>query len=499
LIDCHLKLRVLADRYFDQSERINLDARLMVAILESQTEAWAKFRTMLKLCIEHGASGDLMLLLDVYETTEDDGLQNYLGEQFVSILKTIPTSSDPDAIAAAVRRQIGASAIPVEANEAVRWARFKRQVRKLSESDTHQLAEIADAQQLADIARFATMACALAQGESGYAAYDRVSLKSHLEPTPGLETPSRGLEGLFPTRRKATAFQRETFEKKIARLASWKELSSRSRFELFRTVGNDVGRFDEIEPKQGAVIADYLLGGKEDSEFTRTLSVLSNVSQWNYVLLAVADAVPESQLADSQTLRIAFELMKIPQDISPSEEWQIELQRRLIEFAMERLENRDSMVGVSDLTNFGWLQEQLATAYLERVQILDGDQSGNATPPGFTGGTSEAVETAIAAVARQLRGSAIKEETRVLVDNIEKQTATAHYVGQNSLDRTVRMQRIMIELVAAKVGIDRRELSVEISMILNKLSDDDESSINLTQQLKTGERALLDLWLLYSP
>ena len=96
----------------------------------------------------------------------------------------------------------------------------------------------------------------------------------------------------------------------------------------------------------------------------------------------------------------------------------------------------------------------------------------------------------------------------VLVNQQAKDLATAllphelttiDYLSDNDLQRTVLLQRVRLELLAKEIARLRNDKKNEANNLVAQLRQKNQQAEDVLAQLRDGERAQLQMWMLLAP
>jgi len=250
---------------------------------------------------------------------------------------------------------------------------------------------------------------------------------------------------------------RRSLNASIDSLANMEPDNVSMRLAALDRLADTSARYDTIDQKQSILLAGYLLSNHDPNERLEVQRAVPKIAKWNRLLLAVADAIPDSDVSMDQALTLTTLLTNNQFDLNESD-WRKELSLKLFNFASETIAfSAQSVDPVSPSADWLRLEKFLGQAYRNRVRLLSMNKS-NPLPKSLpTGAASLAgiclvVEGEVGSVARRQR----------IVEAINQST-------QNDLLRIVLCNHILadkqISAVEERLPAARRLLLSELELL----------------------------------
>lgn len=492
------RLAKLTDRYFTDEQLVQFDTQFATSLLMKHPERWPDMRKLVSSCIASGTPTEWIQMLGVLESTDNEGLQLFIAGELADVLETSLPSNNLEEISSTLRRSLGASAQSLPVTGTQRWAILRRKLKSVDQDlEFAKKDALMVAPAITGLTHVGTLACALSQGESGYAVFDRWVEEESFETEDRSESGTGFLRGMFGTgdTKRPSRQVLDAFDRKVKRLEIWSELNPRSRTDLLnRIASDDVPRIDDIKREQGQVIASYLLGMKSDDELAENLNALKSVREWNQLIIAVADAFRYGEVSRDRAQKIASIIAGVDLLLDGGEQqWRQNLGNRLLGIASDRLLNGAPNARERDFQGFGELQLSYRIEYDRRADLIAGASTGTTT----SDSASNAVEKCLLVLAEKLAGSS-RGTSSAALESLDQKIDVAYYLGGNNMAQTVALQRLFIQLVAARTIEDLPQYASKVDNRVAELNRFDQEATDVVEQLREGESTLLELWMMYN-
>ena len=311
--------------------RKEMQVDFLVALLVTGKEHWRAYEDLLRTCVQDEDRLTSLRLADVLEQTEDKKLQEFLGKLLLLKLEQTPRNLPPKEVAALVREQLGAGdsgdagaartrPLDERRRQWMSGARAKLAATGDASSDVSQMA-----QQTVRLLHWTTLAGLLRKGPAAGAEFDALAGKPpEIEPS---DAP--------PARSFGTATPQARTMSRTAELIRQLSRAGRAdhRLAILQQISKLVTHTPHITPQEAQKIADYLLAPKPEAEHRQLPPLVSSLSAWPELCLAVADALEDLEQRDQQVHELVEALVHtaVPVDGgAAARPWREQLQRRLL-------------------------------------------------------------------------------------------------------------------------------------------------------------------------
>ena len=479
-----------ARNWLDGAELDRLDAEFLVEALPRVGDDWDGYRVAVERCVRSPDPAVILNLLDMYQQATNRTLISYLTDLLLARAGKPAGGAKltPEDVAERVRVSLGTdSATTPEGRWRVLWSAASTAVDRLSEGPGG--AEWALLDDVLQLAHLNTMACALDQKDLGVAVFDKLhrqgappATRNLDDPGPSSRSPFLGLSG---TTRSIIEISRRDREvtRTLNTLSSPRVGLRRSALSRLVELTKDA----DLTSEQATKFSRYLTAkGRNQTEFEYLLAALPYFRHLPYLKLALADYVGAQQTVAPQLAQVVARLLghEEPDDGASK----VALQQQLLQAALPLGSGDDgrSEAGIHDSA-----QELLTEAYATQARLrgLPAAQYQGARSP------SEVLAALVRHAAGLLEPSVEGPDRRFVIE-IDKRIAAAEYLSQNDFALTVRLQRLWLRLLALNVVQRHAKLATQAEAIVRQLHQQDDQSTRLVAQLRSGETALLQTWLL---
>jgi len=474
-----------AERYVDPNTLDGFTTDFLVAVLSAAPDDWRQYRSLIRRAVRSEHWPSLERLVDWYEQSANGELESYLSALFLARFPVDSEVSSPAELAAAIRRIIHVAS----SSRADRFCELAAGV--LAESPRGTGDPEALLQATVDLAQLATLGCALAQNEPGFATCDQLldeierkhaaRVSGDLSADGDSGSASRGLS------RRVTESIRD--------LEGSAPLTSRARIASLERLARVAGGSGELTPEQGAAVARYLLRPKRSEEYERMLDHVDQIGRWKHVRLGLADDLPvlgTFDISPLQQKRVVEVISTVlGREIAPAEDepWtqtQSSLRHMLLRHVYDSLRTANARDDDGP-------EAQIHRLYTTQAKLL------GVPPDEYLAATTsaEVLRRMVLHYAAGLPRQGLGREDAKYLDRLPHELAAADYLGQNPLARTVLIERIWARLVAIGAVQENPTRTARVEKLLRGLSRSDRDATHVLAQLYDGQRTLVQLWMAF--
>lgn len=458
-------------------EREPLEAAYLAALLPASDANWRDHQELLTRLVRSKNPLVTLRMVDLMVKASDRGLQSLLAEELVRHTGAKPRTSDLKDVARSVRQALGAAGVSAAQSQEDHWDVLRLEAGPLLGAKPPPAANHAELlKQTVELARLATLAAALSQGESGIPVFDEL-----LTPKQPSEPEEKGAfaEGTSPeTPKRPPASNRDTrqkVEQMIATLRAFNQHAPIARTGSLRALSQIAPAVPDLTYEQATAMSRYLLAEKSEPEQQGIQGLIPHFKAWKQLRLALADQVEGTKLPASQVQELVNGLLGDSGD-SGSES----LRRTLLLSVQRDLGSGTSNSG--DASSALPAAEQLAESYRTRARLagVSSSELSAAQSPG------QVLELLVQVLTKTTGEPGIAE-----------QLEAARFLGTSDLRKTVLLQRLAIRAAVERITTLRPRQAEAAALVLSSLETADASAENLLVQLYHGEAATLKLGMLY--
>jgi hypothetical protein len=258
------------------------------------------------------------------------------------------------------------------------------------------------------------------------------------------------------------------------------------RAGYLKAIAENVSQIPEIEPQEGAVIADYLFLPKGDEEREAIAGLIPRVGRWKMVRLAAADLIVDTPLKQELAEDVVARLLGEERGEPGGAGWRERARNKLMRSVLT------GGVAASSIHPFETARETMLTMYQmqARAEGVSAASYSDAVSP------TAILPPLIEQLASRLSAKAKDQDDRELLARISHELTAAEYLGDNDLRRLALLERLWLRLVAMDVALARSDRAADAQAIVDQLSESDRSAPDVFHQLRDGQAALVRLWLL---
>ncbi|MEZ6092405.1 MAG: hypothetical protein R3C05_31250 [Pirellulaceae bacterium] len=246
-------------------------------------------------------------------------------------------------------------------------------------------------------------------------------------------------------------------------------------------------RCSEVSPPLAAELAGLALESKEPDEHQMLVDRIDVWNRWKYFRLALVDQLPSVRRTD-ENRELLERITDQAIDFNQAD-WMEGTRLTLLESVANDFDRPDNADG--DLTDIDSFAEFLAEVYRVRGRLY-----GIALDPNLGSMPGKALQPLVSAYAERLKqqidltGS---EPSAVWLRLASRAIEAIDFVSENDLSRTVLLQRIYWQLLSADLVNRNPEVLSMVDETLQKAQARDKESRSLLQQVRDGERTVVEL------
>ncbi len=456
------------------------ETTFLVVALPAAGSAWRGYEKAAARCISSPDALPTLRMLEALRRTTDAGLIARLTELLTVRAGVKPKSQKKTATIAAVRQSLTAGA-NISAYE--RWQSLLDEAKPLLEKKASSDSEELLAESVA-LAHYATLAIALAQGETGFAMFD-----AGLENLPQLMA-ERGAGGggalPRPVGRPLSKAQQRDIARAVEVLAKPGAGARTERESALRGLIGIAAETTDVTVEQAETIGAYLLSEKSLEEHSTAVSSAAQLRRWKRLRLAMADGLAKGALPLDRQRELVGAISN--RDLAGSS--LNDMRRVLLAGVLAELESvTNASSGGGDLVELLDQAEQLLlVTYRQRAALLN----ASASAPAAIHDPAQALEQCLGALAKG------KAETLQAARLPYEQKAT-RFLASSNLHYVAGLERMLVDISAARVALARPQQAAAARQIAAESQAQFTGSANVLVQLRNQEAALLKIWLLYAP
>ncbi len=463
----------------------SLDTDFLVALLSVNEEGWKRYQNDIEHRILTGAEPDVLKLFRLFQRSSNQDFQTFLGERFCIRFGVLPKSMTVEDVTKAVQDKIG---LATGDRRQLLESRAARLLGALSPTAGKPRALLDETVRLAHLA---TLGCALAQGDLGHAEFDQ-GLAAYEKRTAAED------DGAAPSEDRPSGAPPQSVDGTIRNLilpTGNATARVRSLAELARIASG----IADLTPEQGTILATYLLKPKRKDEHAATICHLAKVGQWKSVRLGLADALAAGKMKGASAIQRERVLSTVGgvlgKSLTPVAKGPWPQQQRILSLLL--LRDVYAKLGTDEPSEtqaeaFNTTQRELTEFYRVQARLLG-------LPPDVystMASPAEAIEAMIKHRAAKLAAASLRPPDKKYLDALPHELAAVQYLGGNDLAKTVLLQRIWARLLAAGAAKKSLNRAQQARKTLEKLQAADGKATHVLTQLRDGEAAILQMWML---
>ncbi|MBC7852232.1 MAG: hypothetical protein IAF94_02255, partial [Pirellulaceae bacterium] len=387
-----------------------------------------------------------------------------------------PRTSDLKDVARSVRQALGAAGVSSAQSQEDRWDVLRLDAGPSLGAKPPAAANHAELlKETVELARLATLAAALSQGEAGIPVFDELLVPNTPTEPEEKDALAEGT-GPAPARpRPLSNREKQQLEQMIATLRAFSQHQPLGRTNSLRALGRIAPQVPDLTYEQATAMSRYLLAEKSQPEQQDIQGLMPHFKAWKQLRLALADEVEGTKLPAGQVQELVNGLLG-DGALSGSES----LRRALLLSVQRDIGSGTSNSG--DASSVQSAAEQLAESYRTRARLA-GVSSAEVSAAQSPGQVLEL----LVQVPAKAGGEA----------GIAEQLEAARFLGTSDLRKTVLLQRLVIRAAVERITTLRPRQAEAAALVLSSLETADANAENLLIQLYHGEAATLKLGMLY--
>lgn len=496
--DRYKALSDLAATFLNGAAKLRLDADVLAALLPRSGGRWREYKPLVQECVASAETSNVLKMVDVYERATDPELQGILRDMLAQRCGVRAEGANPADAAQAMREALGASLDPASRTGADRWRLLAvRAHRAIGEASAEAAPPEKLLEQSVRLAGLATLAFALSRRELGYVTYDQLSpavfdWKPPVRARDPASKPSGPLRGP-PVSFGSPAALGEVYSLCMS-LKAFRRMDPDRRLFVIASLRRYAGQLSDVTPEQGAIIAEYLLSSKTEVEYRKVANHLEDLGRWRSVRLGLADEMNSAPLPKERAVEVVSEVLRRKIDLAGEENWKTALRYLLLKDVLDDLPRDEAGRG----SPLGPLCDAASEA-IQEYQAAEAQLLG-IPPEEYKAAASPAarLRMVIDRFAAELSKRGLRDQDRAWLAEMPHELAAADYLGTSDLARSVLLGRIWLRLAAAHVAQQAPDRAAGADRIVAALARSDAQAPNLLMQLRDGERAALEVWLLLS-
>ena len=497
----HTALTVQASYYVEDEARQRLDVEFLAAVLPGPGDRWRDYVSLIRECVDSPDPLGALRMVEVYEQSNNPKLQAYLRGLLLRRSGIRTESKMVGEVAQQVREALGAALNSGDLTPADRWrllaARVRRTIKGAS-ATAGQPEKLLD--ETVELAGLSTLACALAQKELGYATFDQLRRTLSGSARPEQNVGPAGLPpglppGFSPQRpgARGSSYADNQIKRLADNLAGYKRLPQWMRVGQVTALARHSGQGADLKPEQGLIVARYLLSSVLVQDYQQIEPHLGRLGRWRNVRLGLADELPKTRLPKDMAVKVISGILGRQIPSGSDEDWQAAIRWMLLKDVLDGLPeaggNRSSQIGRKTDGAAETIGEHLAT----QAQLLGipAEQYKAAATP------SARLRLMIDRYAAALARKRLRAEDQEYLAGLPYRLAAAEYLRTDDLARTVLLERIWLRLLGAGAVQQDPGRAAEADRIAADLARRDGQATDLLVQLRDGQRAILQTWMLF--
>jgi hypothetical protein len=476
-----------AVRYLDLRTIELANVEFLAAALPAAGQSWREFASLIQRTVDSADPLVVLRLVDLFERLQDETLRGFVADRLLRRTGIVPQSLTTEEVARKVREALGAEEAPTGAGR--REALEQSAALLLAALDDADLSDAQRLQQIADLAHTATMACALAQGEVGEATFDDLQREGAIR-LQGWPAPTRNETATPRTSRPDAKYHNANLNRYVDYLLNPRG-SPIQRNVFLRSIASFAPVVPDLDPPVAEKLVSYFLRPKPDGEHEAMLEFTAAVGRWKHVRLALADQVLETHLQKERVEEILSRILPAGTPLDEDQNWKQQAHELLLEDVVQEM-SRSGPKNSSPDRVFDDLSAAMRESYVTQSRLLgvSPDRYSAAQRP------SDLLRLMAEKISEKLAAARVSEEDERHLEALPYQFDAIQYAGSNDLQRTVLLQRLWLRTLAADVSQVGGKQASRAAALVTDLEQADATATDLFGQMRAGERALVEMWLL---
>lgn len=466
-----------AEKVVDATELDRLEANFLAALIPRVGEGWREYKDQILHAIDSPDSTTVMTMLEMYERSPNRDVQNYMTPLLLARANAGLTDRSVEKVGQSVRAALG---VRVAATQEGRWAAIRTKAEAVLSTSTATTAQSELLfQEIISLAHYSTAACALMQKELGAASFEQLAQDG---PPRLIEESEEGAAFGSPAN-----VGRASLRPMLERLGA---PNPAKRIPALRNLESALSGISDLAPDEATLLAKYLLRPRGGAESQMVNELLEPMSRFAHLRIALADALLDVRERAEHVEVLLSRLTNRKVDAPNLDEWKAAVRQDLLKSAINLLGPGAELSGSVADRAAGMLHSR----YVEQAKLL-------ALPADAYSKTHLPSEVQRLLIQNQtgiLSGQVNDPNDQSFVADVSHEMTAAEYLGSSDLQLTASLQRIWLRLLAIEVSRRQPELRSKSQAIVQKLQERDRTVQHVVEQIRDGEIAILQTWLLFA-
>ena len=490
------------------AELNRMRSKLTASSLKGDVANWRDYREAAEAAIASSDAANVVQLLEVYETTADEELREYLGARLTmraaaerKARELDPRegeleSTDVERVAAMVRESFEIVAPPTPKTAEQRWAKLETAAGIIIDGRVNPPTENRELlQAIINAVRANTLAGGARAERSRGSMSSTASGKPRLPILPTHCSARRKAPNSPPGERPplVTQSMRQKLSSAAQQLGRYREVGNHaSSLTQLRIVANMYDAIRNLNTDQARAVVTFLLGPKNEAkEQEDVIKVVRDVARYREVRLALADAVENERWNSEQFVALLNHLFKTDFD-HEDESWQARAKGALLASVLRDV-TPDQKTDAQTLASLGAAYESYAEFYRLQAGLL---HVSTAAARDATN-TSELLRLLVKKEGGSLATLAASDADKQFAAELNDRLQAADYLAPDDLRRTALLQRMWLHVLAIQLKEQHPDVSNLVHAILGEVDRQDAIENHVLKQIYRGEIALLRMWMLH--
>lgn len=473
----HAAVAAEAEKVLEATELDRLEARFVAALVPRLGDGWKEFEEPIRKLVSSPDAVTVMTLVEMYERCPNREVQDYMTRLLLARSSARLTDRSVEKVGLAVRDALG---VRVAATQEGRWDALQTKAEGVLSTSGSSITQPESLfQEIISLAHYSSAACALVQKDLGAATFDQLVRDGPSR----LHTDEAGIS-TFDTPPKSS---RPRLDPILDRLQSQ---NPPRRIPALQQLKEVLPALHDLTPEEAAQLAKYLVRRRSGAESEMVHELVEHLTRFVQLRIALADAVADAKLRDAGVEEMLTHFTNRKVDSPDLEVWKKVTQQELLKGAVQQLgPGGEASAASADLASAA-----LFSLYVEQARLLSvpADAYAKSNLP------SAILRLLIQNQAGLLSGQVTDPADQAFLTNVPHEITAAEYLGASDLQLTVSLQRIWVRLLALEVARRQPERRDRSRAILTQMFDRDRSARHVAEQIRDGELAILQTWLLFA-
>lgn len=456
----------------------------LIAFLRPGVNSWEQFAPLIEQVIESEDAANAVRLLQIYEETGNRSLRTRMAELLLQRADVeVEDRDDVELVATAVRKALGISDVAMADDRTRHFLRAADTAIRQKPVDIGQLDEMT--LQIVELTRLNTLGFAASRGEAGAATFQSLAEKEASDFLPdgdlfkGVE---ERLPGMEPSSHRLLNRQLDMLSNPRA--------TAVNRADSVLSLSRLTESIDDLTPQQAAALAKYMLSRKRIEEHRVVVQHAGAIARWKQVRLAVADQLDAVELMTEDFEDLVSQMLgrkyTLPEGDSGRETLRIELLRSVLgTLKIEKVEDGNRFASYDQLAN------AMRDLYRLQAALL-----GVSELPSEVDSPTVIMPLLIEDVTKRVAAGPLELQQKQTLDRVATEVTAIGYLATSDLERQVLLDRSWLRLLAIQVAQERPRRKAQAASLLTQRFRQDAQSDNVMHQLRDGQRAILEMWVL---